>query len=84
MKLTEFVDLRAMANALRATLGMKKLDPPRPTKGVGWTRRTPGGRAWANVRGDGYDQDRLDAARAKRERRCERNLRNQRRGGYVR
>ena len=77
-------DLRSMANALRATFGMKKLDPPRPTKGVRWTRRAPGGRLTAGPRGDGYDQQRIDAAVARRERRQVRNLRNYRRGGYVR
>ena len=84
MKLTDLVDLRAMANALRATFGMKKLDPVRPARGVRWTRRAPGGRLTAGPRGDGYDQQRIDAAVARRERRQVRNLRNYPRGGYVR
>ena len=84
MKLTDLVDLRSMANALRAMFHMKKLEPVRPTKGGRWTRRASGGRLAAEPRGDGYDQDRIDAAAAKRERRQVRNLRNYRRGGYVR
>jgi hypothetical protein len=36
-----------------------------------------------NFRGDGHDQDRINAAKAKRERRRQRNLRNYRRGGWT-